>query len=82
MKSNCPQGAAQRPVVILRMRGRTEIGSTVIGVLERYAGQVQVAGGKLMLAGVSDRVLEQIRRTETTDTIAEADIFVATPNVG
>ena len=73
---------ARRPVVILCMRGRTEIGSTVIGVLERYAGRVQAAGGKLLLAGVSDRVLTQIRRTETTDTIAETDIFVATATLG
>jgi SulP family sulfate permease len=74
--------AAQHAVVILRMRGRTEIGSTVIGVLERYARQLQAAGGKLILAGVSDHVLEQLRRTETTDAIPEEDIFLASAILG
>lgn len=75
-------GAARRTVVVLRMRGRTQIGSTVLGVLERYAHQMQAAGGKLMLAGVSDQVMAQLRKTETTDTIAEGDIFLESATLG
>lgn len=72
----------QRPVVILRLRGRTEVGSTVIAVLQRYAKQLQAAGGKLILAGVSEHVMDQIRRTDTTDVIPEEDIFLATSTLG
>ncbi len=75
-------GEARGAVVILRMRGRTRIGSTVIGVLERYARQLQGNGGKLMLAGVSDHIMEQIRNTETTETIPEEDIFLASETLG
>ena len=55
-------GAARQAVVVLRMCGCTQIGSPVLGVLERYAQQMQ--------AGVSDQVMAQLRKTETTDTIA------------
>ena len=73
---------ARRAVVILRMRGRTQIDSTMVRVLERYAQQLQANGGKLILAGVGEHVLEQLRKTETTETIAEEDIFVATDTLG
>jgi SulP family sulfate permease len=75
-------GEAQRAVVILRLRGRSQIGSTLIKVLERYAQQLQTNGGKLMLAGVGDHVLDQLRKTETTETIPEEDIFMATDTLG
>jgi len=73
---------APQAVVILRLRGRAQIGSTMVRVLERYAQQLQANGGKLILAGVGERVLEQLRKTETTDTIAEEDIFMATDTLG
>ena len=75
-------GDAEGAVVILRLRGRAQIGSTLIRVLERYAQHLQANGGKLMLAGVGEHVLEQIRKTETTETIPEEDIFVATGTLG
>lgn len=75
-------GEAQRAVVIFRLRGRTQIDSTMVRVLERYAQQLQANGGKLILAGLGERVLEQLRKTETTETIAEEDIFMATDTLG
>ncbi len=75
-------GEAQRAVVILRLRGRSQIGSTLIRVLERYSQQLQANGGKLMLAGVGEHVLDQLRKTETTETISEDDIFMATETLG
>jgi hypothetical protein len=35
-----------------------------------------------ILAGVSEHVLEQIRKTETTESIPEDDIFMATDTLG
>jgi SulP family sulfate permease len=75
-------GDAQRTVVILRLRGRSQIGSTFLQVLERYAKQLQANGGKLMLVGVTGRVMEQLAKTETFETIPKEDIFPATDTLG
>ena len=73
---------AQRPVVILRLRGRSQIGSTFIQVLERYAKELRDNGGKLILSGVSERVLEQLDKTKTFESISREDIFLATDVLG
>jgi SulP family sulfate permease len=73
---------ARRAVVILRLRGYQDVGSTLIGVLERYAGKLKENGGKLLLCGVSEGVKYRLERTETTDTIPEEDIFLADDTLG
>ena len=83
LEEELPQvGDARRAVVILRMRGRTQVGSTLIRVLERYAQQLRANDGKLMLAGVGEHVMQQIRSTETTESIPEEDIFMSTAALG
>jgi SulP family sulfate permease len=52
-----------RPVVVLRLRGRDRIGSTLLKVLEWYSGQIRDAGGRLYLSGVDPRVADQIQRS-------------------
>jgi SulP family sulfate permease len=76
-----PTGTA-RAVVVLRLRGRQDIGSTFILVLERYAEKLRRNNGKLILAGVSQPVKEQIDRTETTEAIPDEDIFLASDQLG
>lgn len=73
---------AQRAVVILRMHGRSRIGSTFIQILERYAGRLQANGGKILLSGVSENVWQQLERTETFETIPEEDIFKVEDTMG
>ncbi len=73
---------AQRAMVILRLHGRSHIGSTFIQILERYAGRLQANGGKLMLSGVSQNVWEQLDRTETFETIPQEDVFLAEELLG
>jgi SulP family sulfate permease len=73
---------ARRAVVILRLRGYEDVGSTLIGVLERYAGKLKENGRKLLLCGVSEGVKHRLERTETTETIPEADIFMAEDRLG
>jgi SulP family sulfate permease len=73
---------AQRAVVIIRIRGVDEVGSTMITVTERYAEELRVSGGKLMLSGVSQNVLAQLVRTETTESVPEDAIFTATDTLG
>jgi len=72
-----PAGAANA-VVILRLRGRDAIGSTMIKVLEAYDNKLNAEGGKLLLTGVSEGVFDQLERTGTTEAIPHEDIFLAT----
>jgi SulP family sulfate permease len=73
---------AKRAVVILRMHGRSRIGSTFIQILERYAGRLQANGGKILLSGVSHKVWDQLGRTETFETIPEEDVFLVDEILG
>jgi SulP family sulfate permease len=68
---------AHRPAVVLRLRGRTDVGSTFLGVMERYRGEIEQAGGVLFLAGVGPELRDQLDRTGTlaalgTDRVCEA----------
>jgi len=74
--------SAQNAVVIVRLRGSESIGSTFILVLERYAAELRANGGRLMLSGVHEKVMEQILRTETTESVPEDAIFMATDILG
>ena len=69
-------------VVIFRMRNSSEIGSTFVLAAERYAAQLQANGGKLLMSGVTERVREQLIVTETTETISEDDLYMATNVIG
>lgn len=56
-------GEASRPCVIVRMRGRSEIGSTALGMLRRYHAQIAAAGGRLILAGVEADMMARLEAT-------------------
>jgi len=73
---------ADQSVVILGLRGRSELGSTFINLLERYAGELCLRNSKLMLAGVEPLVVKQFTKTNLTDTIPLTDIFPTTPILG
>ena len=42
---------AHRPAVVLRLRGRSDVGSTFLGIVERYRCELEQAGGILLFAG-------------------------------
>ncbi|MDX2231569.1 MAG: SulP family inorganic anion transporter [Leptolyngbyaceae cyanobacterium bins.349] len=73
---------ADQSVVILGLRGRIELGSTFIKLLERYASELGTRNSKLMLAGVAPAVVKQLAKTHITDTIPLTDIFPATSILG
>jgi sulfate permease, SulP family len=76
-------GGARRPVVIFRLRAQEGIGSSFVTVVERYAHQLQAAGGRLMVAGVSRKVKGQLDRTETTtEILGTENVFVSTSTLG
>jgi SulP family sulfate permease len=66
-----PQNA-ERPAVILRLRGRTVLGATLVEVLSRYAQKLNDANGRLYLSGLNERVhaeLKQMRKLHLTGPI-------------
>jgi SulP family sulfate permease len=70
-------GEASRPVAIIRLRGRTDVGSTFITFLDRYHGQVAAVGGRLMLAGVGADLMEQLTRSGCADVLGLDNLFPA-----
>ena len=78
-----PSPAGTRaPVLVLRLRGRTRIGSTLIEVLDEYADDLAEVGGRLYLSGVDDDVAEQLRRSEKFDLDTSVHIHEAGATLG
>jgi SulP family sulfate permease len=75
-------GDAERPVVLLRLRGRAMLGSTAFAVLSDYAGRLADAGGRLYLTGVDPAVLRQLRRNRTVEQVDGVRVFEASDVVG
>ena len=74
--------ASHDSVVILRLRERSDVGSTFIGVLRRYAGQLADVGSKLVLVSVNQRLGEQFRVTGLAETIGADNVYGADMRVG
>ena len=75
-------GDATRAVVAINLRGKGEIGSTLVTVLQRYARGLHEHGGKLMLVGVDAVVRDQLAKTGVLALIGEENVFLATPQLG
>ena len=76
-----PAGA-ERPAVVLRLRGRAMLGATAYVVLSDYARRLDEVGGRLYLSGVASEVVEQLHRNATVEQAGEVRIFPATATVG
>jgi len=75
-------GDSTRAVVAINLRGKSELGSTFVTVLQRYAWALQARQGKLMLVGVDPLVREQLAKTGVLALIGDENVFVATPQLG
>ena len=74
---------ANRPVVILRLRGRGSLGSTFFGVVADYADQLTAAGGRLYLSGCATRRWCAGSNTASSPRCAEKiTVFPATEVLG
>lgn len=69
-------------VVVLRLRGTEDLGSTFIQAMLRYAAALRDAGCALLLTGVGQRVLDQLERTGARTELGPGAVFPATPQVG
>ena len=75
-------GHGTHAVVAIGLRGKTEIGSTFLAVLQRYTQVLQAHDSKLMLVGVDPAVRDQLARTGVLKLIGEENVFLATPQFG
>ena len=73
---------AHHAVVVLRVRGRSEIGTTFLDVVSRYAERVTTNGGKLLLSGIEPELKDRMERTGHLSRIGEENVFVATSFLG
>jgi SulP family sulfate permease len=76
-----PEGAV-RPVVVLRLRGRTKVGATFISIIHRYAGRLAAVGGRLYLSGVDEGVRTTLIRSGKLDLGGAVVVTSMTPILG
>jgi len=72
----------EHPAVILRLRGRTMIGATLVEVLSRYLEKLQKVDGRLYLTGVSEEVNKELTRIRKVRLTGPFRVFEATPVLG
>lgn len=77
-----PTDGAERAVVVLRLRGKEDLGSTFIRTIVRYHGSLRAAGAHLVLAGVGERVMDQLRNTGALAELGDDNVFAAEPRLG
>ncbi|MCX7792455.1 MAG: SulP family inorganic anion transporter [Chloroflexaceae bacterium] len=73
---------SRHAAVILVLRGETELGSTFMEVLARYAQALRERESRLMLAGVDPGVLIQLERTGHLQTIGRNNVFLVDERIG
>ena len=69
-------------MAIVNLRGRTELGTTILTVLERYAQNLRDADCRLMLTGVSEHILDEFETTGIIKTFGRKNVFKATDRAG
>lgn len=75
-------GESRNSVVILRLRGRSDIGTTFMDVLERYARSLIDVDSRLMIVSASDRIQEQLEVTGVTAVVGRDGIYPSDERVG
>jgi SulP family sulfate permease len=69
-------------VVILRLRGRTDLGSTFMDVLRRYAEELNAVDSKLVIISADERLHEQLAVTRVTAAVGSENIYTSDEWVG
>jgi SulP family sulfate permease len=73
-----PEGVGN-PVVVLRLRGLTKVGATLIDVLAGYARKLKEVNGRLYLSGMSEQVYQQFRSAGRLREASHVRAYDATP---
>lgn len=69
--------SSRNSVVILRLRGKSDLGSTFMEVIDRYAAKLAAVDAKLVIVSASERVIEQLLITGVTGRIGQENIYPA-----
>jgi sulfate permease, SulP family len=77
-----PAGTGNHGVVVLRLRAKEELGSTVVKMLIRYGEQLTASDARLMLCGVTPGVRRQLDDTGLTALLGTDAVFMAHARVG
>lgn len=73
---------AVNSVVILRMRGRNDLGTTFMDVLRRYALSLSAVGSKMMIVSATERIQHQLEVTGVTAVVGEENIYPTDERLG
>jgi SulP family sulfate permease len=73
---------SRHTVVILRLRGRSDLGTTFMDVLRRYALSLAEVDSRLVLVSASERIQEQLAVTGVTAVIGTDAIYPGDERVG
>jgi SulP family sulfate permease len=69
--------STRHSVVILRLRGQSDVGATFMEVLVRYAGSLRRAGSKLMIVSDDQQMLDQFTVTGVTQAVGAENIYTS-----
>jgi SulP family sulfate permease len=69
-------------VVILRLRGRSDLGSTFMDVLARYGETLRDVGSKLVIVSGDDQLNAQLAVTGVTAVVGTSNIYTSDERVG
>jgi sulfate permease, SulP family len=75
-------GGAENPVVVLRLRGRSKFGATLVEVLSNYADRLHQANGRLYLSGISEKAYGEVVRTGKLRLTGPVRVYEATSSRG
>ena len=76
------EASSRNSVVILRLRGRTDLGGTFTNVVRRYAESLRAVGSKLVIVSANNRVVEQLAATRVLDVVHPDDVYAGDEWVG
>ena len=73
---------SRHSVVILRLRGRSELGSTAMDVLHRYAASLAEVDSRLVVVSTNERIDQQLTTSGIADLIGPEWIYRGSERVG
>ena len=73
---------SRNAVVILRLRGRSDLGSTFMDVVLRYATELAAVDSQLKIVSANERIIEQLEATGITAAIGAGNVYPSDDRVG
>jgi len=77
-----PTEGSRNSVVVLRLRGRSDLGTTFMDVLYRYAQNLAAVGSKLVVVSTNERIEEQLKVTGLAALIGAENVYRGDERVG